>query len=182
MKNVACLSLLFLLVSCSPMKITYTQSTEPVDFSKYKTFNFYELKASGDTISKDFAERTSILKSAIATEMNKRGYVQTNNNADLLLNIGIVVREQTQTRQTDFRTDAPKYMGQRNYSWKSEELILGYYREGAVSLDVVDAKENKAVWKASIEGIVPSKKSSLQRQAENGMKRLFAKYPVNEKK
>ena len=180
MKNLVWLILLF--VSCSPMKVTYTLSTAPVDFTKYKTFNFYELKASGDTISKDFAERSSILKSAIATEMKNRGYVQVNNNADLLVNIGIVVREQTQTRQTDFRTDAPKYMGQRNYSWKSEELILGYYREGAVSLDVVDAKENKVVWKASIEGIVPNKKASLQRQADNGMKRLFEKYPVDEKK
>ncbi|HEX3023639.1 MAG TPA: DUF4136 domain-containing protein [Chitinophagaceae bacterium] len=169
--------LLLLLASCSPMKIVYTKTTDTIDFNKYKTFNFYELKASGDTTTKNFTGRTNILKHAIIGEMNKRGYLQTNTNPDLLINIGIVVRQ-----QTDFRTDATKYTGQQNYSLKSDKIIAGFFKEGAVTLDIVDAAQNSIVWKGSVEGIVPNNRSSLQKLAENGMKKLFKKYPVEIKK
>lgn len=175
MKKFVCLLLVF--ASCSPMKVVYNKTTDNIDFNKYKTFNFYELKASGDTTTKNFIERTNILKNAIIGEMNKRGYLQTNTNSDLLINIGIVVRE-----QTNFRTDATKYIGQQNYSLKSDKIIAELFKEGAVTLDIVDASQNNVVWKGTIEGIVPSNKSSLQKMAENGMKKLFKKYPVEIKK
>ncbi|OIR05366.1 hypothetical protein GALL_124170 [mine drainage metagenome] len=175
MKNIVCLLLLF--ASCSPMKIVYTKTTDSIDFNKYKTFSFYELKASGDTTTKNFIERTNILKNAIIGEMNKRGYLQTSTNPDLLINIGIVVRQ-----QTNFRTDATKYIGQQNYSLKSDKIIAELFKEGAVTLDIVDASQNSVVWKGTIEGIVPSNKSSLQKMAESGMKKLFKKYPVEIKK
>ena len=161
MKNVACLSFLFALASCSPMKISYTKSADAIDFTRYKTFGFYELKASGDTITKNFSERTAFLKTAIIAELNKRGYTQSIYHPDLLINIGIVVREQSQLSQPS-----------------SPVNILGLYREAAVSLDFIDAAENKTVWKGSITGIVPSKKSSAEKQTELGMKKLFERYPV----
>lgn len=175
MKNFICLLLLF--ASCSPMKVVYTKTTDNIDFNKYKTFNFYELKASGDTTTKNFIERTNILKNAIIGEMNKRGYLQTSTNPDLLINIGIVVRQ-----QTNFRTDATKYIGQQNYSLKSDKIIAELFKEGAVTLDIVDASKNSIVWRGTIEGIVPSNKSSLQKMAESGMKKLFKKFPVEIKK
>jgi len=161
MKNVAYIFLLLILASCSSMKISYTKSADAVDFTKYKTFDFSELKASGDTITKNFTERTNILKSAIITEMSKRGYTQSSTHPDLLINIGIVVREQSQLSEPS-----------------SPVNILGLYREAAVSLDIVDAAENKVVWKGSIAGIVPSIKSSAQKQTASGMKKLFERYPV----
>lgn len=175
MKNFIYLLLLF--ASCSPMKVVYTKTTDNIDFNKYKTFNFYELKASGDTTTKNFIERTNILKNAIIGEMNKRGCLQTSTNPDLLINIGIVVRQ-----QTNFRTDATKYIGQQNYSLKSDKIIAELFKEGAVTLDIVDASKNSIVWRGTIEGIVPSNKSSLQKMAESGMKKLFKKFPVEIKK
>jgi len=161
MKNVACLSLLFALASCSPMKITYTKSADAIDFTKYKTFDFYELKASGDTITKNFAERSTVLKTAITAELNKRGYTRTSTHPDLFINIGIVVREQSPIGQGSPPVN-----------------IWGLYREAAVSLDIIDAAENKAVWKGSLEGIVPGKKSSAEKQTASGMRKLFERYPV----
>ncbi len=182
MKKYVSLFMLSVFIACSPMKVLNTEQGDNVDFSKYKTYSFFEVKASGDTITKGFGERTAILKDAITKEMEKRGYTQSN-HPDLLINIGVVVRERTQTRTTDFRTDgAPQYIGQRNYSWKSEDLIIGHYREGAVSLDIVDAAQNKMVWRGSVGGIVPHSKSSVQKDAETGMKMLFKKYPVEPKK
>ena len=179
MKKLHFILLFSVFAACTPMKILNIEQGDNVDYTHYKTYNFYEVKASGDTITKGFNDRIIVLKNAITKEMNKRGYLQ-NEHPDLLINIGIVIRELAQTRTTDFHTDGtPQYMGQRNYSWKSEEMIMGHYREGAISLDIVDASQKKLVWKGSIGGIVPHSRSTIQKDAENGMKRLFKKYPVS---
>ena len=113
--------------------------------------------------------------------MQQRGYTQSSSNPDLLINIGIVVQEKIQTRQTDFRTDAPKYIGQRNYSWKSEEIETGRYREGTVTLHVVDAAQHKLIWKSGISDIIPEKESKTESVINEGIRKLFLKYPVSPK-
>jgi hypothetical protein len=100
----------------------------------------------------------------------------------MLVNIGIKVKEQIQTRETDWRTDAPKYMGQRNYSWKSEEIETGRYREGTATLHLVDATQKKMIWKGAVQSIVPEKQANVQEAVQKGMKALFEKFPVAVKK
>lgn len=165
-------------IACSPVKVLNTEQGDNIDFTKYRTYNFYQLKATGDTVSKGFEQRIEILKNAISTELVKRGYTLNNNNPDMLVNIGIVVKEEVQTRQTDFRTDAPRYVGQRNYSWKSETVEVGRYREGTVTVHLVDAAQNKMIWKGAIEGVIPEKAAAVEKTAEDGIKKLFEKYPV----
>jgi hypothetical protein len=95
------------------------------------------------------------------------------------VNIGIQVESKTQTRETDWRTDGRyKYTGQRNYSWKSEEVVVGYYKEGTVTIHVVDAAKNSMVWKGTVKDILPSKASKVAELAKAAMKSLFEKYPV----
>jgi len=166
------------LAACSGVKVLPTESADGVEWAKYKTFDFYQVDASGDTISAQFISGIDVLKRAIAQEMKQRGYVQTANQPDLLINIGLVVKEQVQTRQTDWRTDgATRYMGQRNYTWKSEEIEVGRYREGTVTVHVVDAARKQMLWKGGAKGIIPDKQKQLPALAEEAMKELFSKYP-----
>ncbi|MEI8073396.1 MAG: DUF4136 domain-containing protein [Bacteroidota bacterium] len=179
MKRFLAILLIGGLAACSSVKVSNTASAPNADFTKYKTFDFYKLTASGDTVSKGFDERVAVLKSAISAELGKRGYTQTSSSPDLLLNIGIQVDEKTQTRQTDWRTDGRyTYIGQRNYSWKSEEIVTGYYKEGTVTVHVVDAVKNSMVWKGTVKDILPSKASKINEVATAAMKSLFEKYPV----
>ena len=168
------------LVACSSsVKISNTSVAPNTDLAKYKTFDFFKLDASGDTVTKGFNERMDMLKSVIAGELTSRGYRQSSSKPDLLVNIGLQVEEKTQTRQTDWRTDgAYRYMGQRNYSWKSEEVVVGYYKEGSVTVHLVDAAANEMVWKGTAKDILPSKESKIPELAKAGMKALFAKYPI----
>jgi hypothetical protein len=183
MKKYAIFFLFILLTSCSGVKVLNVETGENVDFAKYKTFDFYKLSASGDTISKLYTARIDLLKEAISAELSKRGFTQSAGNTDMLVNIGIKIKEEVQTRTTDWRTDgAPKYIGQRNYSWKSEDVEVGRYREGTVSLHLVDAGAKKMVWKGAIQGVVPEKNSNVQEAIQNAMKELFEKFPVEVKK
>lgn len=166
------------LTACSGVKVLPTESADGVDWAKYRSYDFYQVDASGDTVSAQFASGVSVLKQAIAQEMKQRGYTQTSTQPDLLINIGLVVKEQIQTRQTDWRTDgAPRYIGQRNYSWKSEEIEVGRYREGTVTVHVVDAMRKQLLWKGGAKGIIPDKQNQLPALANEAMKELFIKYP-----
>ena len=165
-----------LIVSCSSTKVLNTEAGEGVNLNAYKTFDFYKVEASGDTASQLYAERISLLEDAIAIQMQKHGYLLSKTNPDLLVNIGVVVNQEVQTRQTDFRTDAPRYTGQRRYSWKSEEVEVGTYREGTVTVHLVDRKENKMVWKGAVQDVIPRKESKVQKTIANGIKKLFGSF------
>ena len=168
-----------LLAGCSSSKVLTTQKAEGADFSTYKTFDFYKVEARGDTNSQKFSENIEKLEDAIAIKLQKFGYLLSKTNPDLLINIGVVVREEVQTRQTDFRTDAPRYIGQRRYSWKSQDVEVGRYRQGTVTVDMVDRKQNKLVWQGAIEDIIPQKDLKLEKTIKKGVEKLFASYPAS---
>lgn len=167
------------MVSCSSSKIIKTEIGEGVDLSKYKTFDFYKLEASGDTLSGSFKQRADLLKTAIANELMQKGYRQASVNPDLLVNIGICVKEEVQTRQTDFRTDAPRYMGQRRYTWKSQEVETGRYRIGTADIHLVDAQKGIMIWQKVAEGVIPEKDKKLDEKVKDGMEKLFSDFPAS---
>jgi hypothetical protein len=171
-----------LIVSCSSTKVLNTEAGDGANLNSYKTFDFYKVEAKGDTASQLYAERIAMLEDAIAIQLQKHGYLLSKTNPDLLVNIGVVVNQQVQTRQTDFRTDAPRYTGQRRYSWKSEEVEVGTYREGTVTVHLVDRKANKMVWKGAVQDVIPKKESKVQKTISNGIKKLFGNYPGSARK
>lgn len=170
---------LIMLAGCSSSKVLKTEKSEGVDFSSYKTFDFYKVEARGDTNSQKYNESIEKLEDAIAIKMQKFGYLLSKTNPDILINVGVVVMEKIQTRQTDLRTDAPRYIGQRRYSWKSQEVETGRYRQGTVTVEVVDRKQNKLVWQGVIEDIIPQKDAKLERTIKKGVEKLFASYPAS---
>lgn len=160
--------------ACSPVKVLQAEKDPSADLSKYTTFGFYDVSASGDTLSAVFNDRLQTLKDAIAAELVQRGYTQVGSGAALLVNIGIAVDEKVQTRMTDWLTDgAPRYIGQRNYSWKSQEVETGRYREGTVTVHLVDAAQRRMVWQGAIQGVVSGNAAEAEKNIRTGIRKLF---------
>jgi hypothetical protein len=176
MKNISIIIICLLsLVACTPsVRVLNTDSMPGFALANYKTFNFYEVTTETEGTDAIFASRMNILKTEIQQELAKKGLTLSQQNPDLLVNIGIVTRQKVQTRQTDFRTDAPRYIGQRRYSWKSQEIEVGRYREGTVTVHLVDNAKNTMVWKGAAKAIIPKKDDRLQKTVENGVAKLFA--------
>ncbi len=169
-------SIVLILTACSTAKVLHSEKAEEADLSTYKTFDFYKIEATGDT-SQQFGKRIVKLEDAIAVKLQRFGYLLSKTNPDMIINIGVVVDEQVQTRQTDFRTDAPRYIGQRRYSWKSKEVEVGRYREGSVTVDLVDRKQNTLVWTGTVQGVIPKREARLDAAVKSGVDKLFSKYP-----
>lgn len=164
------LSIVFIGIACSSSyKLLKTKQEPTFRLNNYRTFGFYEVEAKGDTVPARFEENLEVIKQAIADNLKTRGLTQSE-TPDLKINLGITVKEKIQTRQTDFRTDGyPRYMGQRRYSWKSEDVEVGRYKEGTMFIDLVDAKDNKQVWQRGVEGTI-SKNGNMK----EGLNKMIA--------
>ena len=168
-----------ILASCTGPKVAVKNESSSTNWNNYKSFDFYKLDASGDTISSVFQERTDILKNAIAKNLTERGLTQKSENPDLLINIGLVVKQKVQTRETSFTDpDRPKYMGTRNYSWKSETVETGRYREGFVTLDFIDAKQKSPLWQVNADGVLPEKTEQMKKNVDQTVSMILKDFPV----
>lgn len=159
--------------SCSSTKISVESSDTALALSDFKTFDFVELEAEGDT-SSAFSESIDVIKSEVVRQMNSRGLTQQTVDPELKINLGVVVEEKTQTRQTSLSDPGEwTYIGQRNYTWKSQTVKVGSYKEGSITLHLVNTSSNEAIWVGSIEGVVPRKAENRKNAIQEAVAALF---------
>jgi hypothetical protein len=163
------------LAGCSPVKILNTESDEEFRLSNYKTFDFFQVKINNDTVDKPYTDNVKLLNEAITKELEEKGLKWNQDEPDLVINIGIVVQEKVQTRPTNFPNDAPIYVGQRRYSWKSQDVEVGKYKQGTVTVHLVDRILNKMVWRGVAEGVISANEKLLEKDIKQGMDQLFDK-------
>lgn len=168
---------LLMLAACSGVKIQGVEKADDFSVSKYKTFGFFEVVQKGSAVGPNYESNLNLLKESIIKQMSLKGIALSDINPDLLINIGIVLEEKVQTRETSFTNPADRtaYMGQRNYSWKSEEVEVDRYREGTVTVDLVDRAQNKLVWQGSAQSVVPEKQKKVPSVIDDAMAQLFSK-------
>ncbi|MBC3539715.1 DUF4136 domain-containing protein [Rufibacter sediminis] len=173
--HLTCIAVLvFLLSACSSIRVLNTEAAPDFNLSTYKTFDFAQGNTGADSTETIIpAEHIAALQREVSQQLEKRGLTRSTTNPDLLVNLGIVVQEKTQTRDTNFRTDAPYYTGQRRYSWKSKEVEVGRYKEGTISLHLVNNAQNTLVWSAEAEAVVPKKTTEVQARISEGVEKLF---------
>ncbi len=136
--------------SCSaPMKI-YTTVDKTVDFSTYKTFNFYDIKEEHLPIKEVNRRRLAM---AIELELGYKGMKRSVNDPDLLVNLySAMNRREVTTSNTGgvgyYGAASPYGMGV-GISISPPSSYASTYTQGTVTFDLVDRKENKLV----LEGI-----------------------------
>ncbi|MCJ8166587.1 DUF4136 domain-containing protein [Pontibacter sp. E15-1] len=169
--------LLLFLAGCAPAIHVDTEAAPDFQLSQYKTFAFFEVDASGDGLGPVYQPQVQRLQEAVAQQLEARGMTRAATSPDLLVNLGVVVQEQVQTRQTSILTDPPQYIGQRRYTWRSREVEVGRYKEGSVSVHLVNSARNELVWQGTAEAILERKPVKLKEQLQRGMAKLFRELP-----
>ena len=167
--------LIFIVMSgWSGISIIGVDKADNFTISNYKTFDFFKIDASGDALSEHSKENLELIKTAITKELQAKGVTQSSTDPDLLVNIGVVVLEKVQTRETRVG-EYPTYMGTRNYSWQRQDIEVGRYRDGTVTVHLVEPETKKMVWKGAAQGVLPNKQTGVPGMIDQGMKELFAK-------
>ena len=144
--------------------------------SNYQTYQLYKMDVHHISQFEPRKEGLKVLTNAIAEKMEQRGFSRVEEDPDLILNVGVTIAQETQTRETDIR-DAPMYIGQRRYSWQSEEIVVRTYHEGTVVLDMVDGERNEMIWQAVVKGVLSEKRNKNDKKIRKGVEKLFKKFP-----
>jgi Domain of unknown function (DUF4136) len=182
MKNFLLLSFIVLVfTNCSSTRIIKEETAPGIDIAAYKTFNYYSLQAAGDTTPRKADQRISQLKKAISNELKQKGYEFSVDNPDFLVNLSMNVKQDVQTREKNQMTDAPAYVGQKNYTWKADDVVVGYYKTGTMEVDIVDAKDKTLVWQSISEGVLADKESDIEKRMQERFKKIFEHFPASKK-
>ena len=169
--------LLLVFAACSPGgRVQYTKQQPGANFTTYKTYNFMDVSARNEAAFQGPGTGIETLKQAIGREMARRGYQQSD-SPDLLVNIGVVTQDRTQTRRATIQ-EAPLYIGQRNYRWQSRDVVVGQYEEGTATVEVVDAARQEMIWEGAVAGVLTPDAAKLTERINGAIKSLFNKYPV----
>jgi hypothetical protein len=155
-----------MLAACATAPNTRVNQDPQVDLGHYKTFAFYDASgAAGQPYSTLVGAR---IKEATAAQLKKLGYVQGDANADLRVNIVLRVQERQDVRSTT--TGLPRYR-----AWGGVETVN--YRQGTLTIDLVDAKRNAMVWRGVIDNRVADKAAKNPGPAiDEAVTKLFAHF------
>lgn len=167
---------LFALAGCATESPKATYQQPNANFAAYKTCNFMDVKARQEGEAPTYITGVPELKQAVGQELERRGYQQSA-TPDLWVNIGVVTEDKVQTRETNIR-DAPRYIGQRNYHWQSEQVVVNKYSQGTASIELVDAARNERVWEGTLTSILVRNADKRAKRIDKATAELFATYPV----
>ncbi len=186
MKSFRTLSLMLfaglVLSACASQPNIKSDYDPSVDFSKYKTFNFY--KPMGIENPNYSSLLGQMFRDSITREMEQRGYTLAE-NPDLLMNVS--ARMEDKTRVTTY--NQPMYGGYYGYRSGFYDPWMGYgygtqthvsqYTEGTINIDMVDASAKRMVWEGVAVGKVTGDKSNEEARVaiNSGVTEMFANYP-----
>jgi Domain of unknown function (DUF4136) len=135
------------------------QDTNPqANFSAYKTFGFFSPLATDKAGYESVF--TARLKDATRRAMESKGYVYSESSPDLLLNFYANIQDKQEIRSTP--TSTMGYYGYYGYrqgyygGFGTNEIETVNYKQGTLSIDLVDAAKKILAWQARAEGRVSS--------------------------
>ncbi|MHA7129330.1 DUF4136 domain-containing protein [Algoriphagus namhaensis] len=157
--------------ACSPTSQLSDQYTS-FNLSDYQKYTFYEVDGPENPPA-DYQENVKFLQEEISKALKEKGLTEGSGPGSLKINLGIVVEDKVQTRETSLTTDPFMYTGQRSYTWQTEEVPVNTYKEGTLTMHLVDNQSNEVVWAGTASRVIPKKTEKKQRAASDAVADLF---------
>ncbi len=194
------LPLLFILLvsSCNTWKFV-GEYDHDADFSSYKTFGLLNWERhNDDQVSK---QTKKYILMSIKSEMESRGYIYQENNADLQVSVFIIISE-----ETSYSAYASQMAGYGGYgsvgvgigvgSGGASVGVVGYgmagglypytavkhdYDVGTFVVDLLDPKKKRTVWQGLASGRLGNE-AAKESKVQKDVNRLFQTFPVEKLK
>jgi len=187
-KYILLLLLPIIISACSSLKTT-TEYDPDVDFTQYKTYIFLPWNKQSDEILTDIDKER--FRNAIRADLNILGYTESKTEADLAINIFIIVDDKTGTATyTDFYTSGTGvgyYYGPWGYNnpggVSPYTTMHSYdYKQGTLVLDLLDVKKKQLAWQGIAQKTLDSAPNNSGQNIIEIIDKLFKDFPVPVKK
>ena len=165
--------LLGITTACTPVR-TKTIFDEKINFNSYKTFCWLqgcEFVYEGPERHNDSIALDKI-RSALVSEMISRGFIQNEDDPDLLIDFHVIVEEKT--AMISFH---PEYMdampGRYNQPvWKEYN-----YLKGSLLIDIIDRRQSRMIWRSSSEAYLEAFPIITDKQIERSVEEALKDFP-----
>jgi hypothetical protein len=172
--------MLGLIYSCSPTVKVTTDYDHAANFSEYKTFAVYDLKAQEGQVNQLNVDRVT---KAIRAEMIAKGFTESS-NPDLKVNaVSILKNKQSVSADTNFYGYGGMY---RPYGYWGGGAMMGGanttfntydYVDGSLVIDIVSTKTQKLVWQGIGNAQIDSKPDNPEDFINNSIKKILEGFP-----
>lgn len=170
-----------LLSACATGPRIRTETDPEADFSRYRTWAFYEPIAMEENAGYS-TWITDRIKNDVRQEMGRRGYTFDAKSPDLKVNFQGILQQRTDVYST------PMVDYQYFYSYRSRRYVavpywydqtqVSNYTEGTLTVDLVDAARNRLVWTGDAVGRVGRKPPQEQLQdVDRAIYEIFQRFP-----
>ena len=176
---IAVLTLLFVLSSCSGLKVAQHYDEE-IDFSQHKSFFIMPPDPFVDLHVNKYDKE--LLLYWIADEMKARGYKQNEATGDLVVNMSLIMNDKTGFTNYNqyYHMSGYRFVYTWGYGYSG-----GYYqytiKKGTLIIDVFDNRLKKLAWQAIGNGSVEEDEIKRSKNIPHVIQKMFYKYPVKKK-
>ena len=194
MKSIIKTGLFFLAVviytSCAPVLTVTSDYDHSVDFTKYKTFSFYQLKDNSNSVSQLNKNR---IVAAIKAQMVTDGYTEVTSNPDVYVNATTVKSDQ---KSLTTNSDNYGYGGfYRPYGWgvgyggyggmggmSTSTTTVTTTVTGSIIIDVINAAKNELLWTGTGNKEIDKPSSNPDQTIPAAIAKIMASFPPGVKK
>lgn len=181
------------LTGCSPYALINSETYNNADLASYKTFRIVTPEEGKMPPGMQMVTYYNIA-AAIREQMVERGYTESP-DSPLLINIGLTVQKEFQTEPVvpnyypyygpyPYPGYSPFFMYPRQYYWpayQNAQVITGVYREGVLTMDMVNIADKIPLYSASVATILNGNGQARFRNLSGiaeAVATLFSKFPV----
>jgi hypothetical protein len=163
---------------------SHTEKASGVNFSGYKSFAWISPNHAKKADRSDNDIIDNNIKNSVSRELSKKGWVETDNNPDVLLDYTIAVKRyvKRETEPVYAYPYASYWYGRRGlYSMWYPSVLLGYrtynvpFRGGELTINMIDAKTNKLIWQGWAQGEI-NNTNITTKEATAQVKSIFKKF------
>jgi len=179
------LSIIFL-GACSSITVKSDYDKE-VDFSKYKTFEYYGWTEESDKILNRFDKER--IESAFGAEFAKRGLQLVKENGDMVVSLFIVAEQKTSTTAYTNHYNMGGYGYGPGWGWYGGYGGMGMgtstttyseqdYLVGTLVVDVFDKADKKLIWQSVGQKTVDENPSSPEKNIAKVATAIMKPFPI----
>ena len=171
MKHIIWIIIAATLLACASLRVE-TKFDPKADFKQYKTWCWLEcdLIYQGPAYLYDSTLIDNIAN-AIAREMQAKGYVQGDENSDIMVDFHLIFKEDS----TYFATVNMHDESLTFWTPYHEEFF--HYINGSLIIDVVDREKSLIIWRSNAKRLLSYTEKLTNEEVSKGIKKAMREFP-----
>jgi hypothetical protein len=173
----------FLFSSCGGIKVS-ADYDKSVDFTQYKTFEYYGWAKESNQLINDLDEKR--IEDAFGKEFNSRGLTYVESGGDLVVTLFIVIQQKTETVANSTGGYGGYYGGYYGYgpgygwgpSYGTTTISTYDYQVGTLVCDVYDKANEKLIWEGIGSNTIKEDPKGREKRIAIAVAAIMKQYPV----